>query len=120
LQQLLDERDDARRPLESRLEAIVWLALRRSGVRMPTRQHWVSAPSGRYRLDFAWPDCKLALECDGWQHHGDRAAFGKDRERLSELVALGWRVLLVTWHVATKTPDRVARWVERSLAQRAA
>src|SRR5262249_36814710 len=107
-------------PLESRLEAKVWLTLRRSGLPAPARQHWVTAPSGRYRLDFAWLPQKLALECDGWEHHNSRAAFGKDRERLSELVSLGWRLLLVTWQVATREPERVVRWVERALAPSAA
>jgi very-short-patch-repair endonuclease len=119
LERLLDERADAR-PLESSLEAKVWITLRRSGVRTPVRQHWVSAPSGRYRLDFAWPDCKLGLECDGWEHHGGRAAFGKDRERLSELASLGWRILVVTWEVATRSPQRVVRWAESALSGAAA
>ena len=95
---LLERRGDGR-PLESTLEGKVWLLLQRSGVRLPARQHWVHTTGGRYRLDFAWPDRKLGLEADSWEHHGDRVAFGKDRERLSEMVALGWRVLLVTWDI---------------------
>ena len=59
---------------------------------------------------------KLALECDGWEHHGTRLAFGKDRERLSEMVATGWRVLVVTWDVGTRQPRQVVRWVEMALA----
>jgi very-short-patch-repair endonuclease len=118
VERLLEERDGA--PLESRLEAKVWLALRRSNIRVPVRQYWITAPGGRYRLDFAWPDCKVALECDGWAHHGTRAAFGKDRARLSDLVSLGWRVLVVTWDVATKSPERLVRWVDSALTQAAA
>ena len=60
------------RPLESRLEGKVWLLLSRSRLPRPHRQHWVTAPGGRYRLDFAWPERKLGLECDGWAAHGDR------------------------------------------------
>ena len=115
LEQLLEHRGDGR-PLESALEGKVWLLLSRSRVPRPARQHWVATAGGRYRLDFAWPDRKLGLECDGWEAHGDRVAFGKDRERLSEMVALGWRVLLVTWDVGTRQPQRVMRWVETALA----
>jgi very-short-patch-repair endonuclease len=115
LEQLLGRRGDGR-PLESVLEGKVWLLLERSGLPLPARQHWVTTTDGRYRLDFAWPDRKLALECDGWQQHGDRIAFGKDRDRLSELVASGWRVLLVTWDAGTRRPKRVVRWVELALA----
>ena len=71
---------------------------------------------GRYRLDFAWPDRKLGLECDSWEHHGDRVAFGKDRERLSEMVALGWRVLLVTWDIGTRQPRASSDGSEMALA----
>jgi very-short-patch-repair endonuclease len=115
LERLLERRGDGR-PLESTLEGKVWLLLQRSGVRLPARQHWVTTTGGRYRLDFAWPDRKLGLEADSWKHHGDRVAFGKDRERLSEMVAIGWRVLLVTWDVGTRQPKRVVRWVEMALA----
>ena len=115
LEALLGQRGDGR-PLESRLEGKVWLLLSRSRLPRPARQHWVATAGGRYRLDFAWPDRKLGLECDGWEAHGTRAAFGKDRERLSEMVATGWRVLLVTWEVGTRQPLRVVRWVEMALA----
>jgi very-short-patch-repair endonuclease len=119
LQHLLEQRGDGR-PLESRLEAKVWLLLSRSRLPRPARQHWVTTAGGRYRLDFAWPDRKLGLECDGWEAHGTRSAFGKDRARLSEMVSTGWRVLLVTWEVSTRDPRRVLRWVESSLEQPAA
>jgi very-short-patch-repair endonuclease len=112
---LLDERGDGG-PLESVLEAKVWQLLVTTSLPRPVRQHWITTPSGRYRLDFAWPERKLALECDGWEHHGGTTAFGKDRERLSELVSIGWRVLLVTWHMGARQPQRVARWVELALA----
>jgi very-short-patch-repair endonuclease len=115
LASLLERRGDGR-PLESTLEGKVWLLFSRSALPLPARQHWVETPGGRYRLDFAWPDRKLGLEADSWEHHGDRVAFGKDRERLSEMVAMGWRVLLVTWDVGTRQPQRVVRWVETALA----
>lgn len=115
LASLLERRGDDR-PLESTLESKVWLLSTRSGLPRPARQHWVTTAGGRYRLDFAWPSRKLTLECDGWEHHGTRLAFGKDRERLSEMVATGWRVLVVTWDVGTRQPRRVVRWVEMALA----
>jgi very-short-patch-repair endonuclease len=115
LEELLERRGDGR-PLESTLEGKVWLLLTRSGLALPARQHWVATAGGRYRLDFAWPDRKLALECDGWEHHGSHVAFGKDRERLSDMVAMGWRVLVVTWDIGTRQPRRVVRWVEMALA----
>jgi hypothetical protein len=48
---------------------------------------------GRYRLDFANLETKTAVEIDGYEYHGDRQAFRRDRKRDRELMADGWRVL---------------------------
>jgi very-short-patch-repair endonuclease len=117
LRRLFAERDVA--PSESVLEAKVWLLLSRSPLPRPVRQHWVDTPAGRYRFDFAWPAAHVALECDGWEHHGGRAAFGKDRARLSEVASSGWRTLIATWEIVTRDPRRVLRWVDSSLANAA-
>lgn len=102
--------------LESALEAKVWLVVQRSGVPRPRRQHWVSLPGGRYRLDFAWPEQKVGLECDGWENHGPRSAFDPDRARLAEFAAARWRVLPVTWRACTREPERVERWLRDAVA----
>jgi very-short-patch-repair endonuclease len=52
---------------------------------------------GRFvaRVDFAWPEQKVALEYDGlW--HAEAGRFAKDRQRLNRLQAAGWRVVFVT------------------------
>ena len=47
------------------------------------------------RVDFAWPEQRLALEYDGlW--HAEPGQFAADRARLNRLLAAGWRVLFVT------------------------
>jgi len=102
--------------LESVLEAKVWLLVRRCGVPLPRRQFWVALPGGRYRLDFAWPDRRVAIECDGWEHHGRRSAFAPDRARLAEFAAARWRILPVTWNACTKEPERVERWLRDALS----
>jgi very-short-patch-repair endonuclease len=101
--------------LESQLEARVWLLLQRSGLPLPQRQYWVSLAGRRYRLDFAWPELRVGLECDGWEHHGRRSAFAPDRARLAEFASARWHVLPVTWQAVTKEPERVERWVRRAL-----
>ncbi len=105
--------------LESTLEAKVWLLVERSGVPVPRRQFWVSLPGGRYRLDFAWPEQKVGLECDGWEHHGTRSAFSPDRARLAEFAAARWRILPVTWTTCTREPARVERWLRDALSEAA-
>jgi len=47
------------------------------------------------RVDFAWPDKKVAVEYDGlW--HAEPGQFARDRRRLNRLRAAGWRVVFVT------------------------
>jgi very-short-patch-repair endonuclease len=101
--------------LESTLEVEVWLLLRRTGLALPRRQFWVALAGGRYRLDFAWPEQRIGLECDGSEHHGRRSAFAPDRARLAEFAAARWQILPVTWHACTREPERVERWLRTAL-----
>ena len=50
--------------------------------------------AGRYRLDFAWPEVKIALEADGWYHRSPEGA-ANDRRRDSWLRSEGWLVFRV-------------------------
>jgi very-short-patch-repair endonuclease len=99
------------RPLESRLEVRMARLLRRSGLPSPERQH----PVGRYRLDFAWPARLVACECDGFEHHGHRLAWKRDRARVAALEAAGWRVVHVTWDDVTHRPDRTVDRINLAL-----
>jgi len=52
---------------------------------------------GRFvaRVDFGWPEHKVAVEYDGaW--HGEKGQFARDRRRLNRLRAAGWTVVFVT------------------------
>jgi very-short-patch-repair endonuclease len=81
----------------------------------PEAQYWING----YRADFAWPADKLIAEVDDWETHGTRTAFEKDRERLQELAAQGWRVVPFTYRQITTDPERV-RTILRSLLLSAA
>lgn len=48
---------------------------------------------GRYRLDFAFPAIKLAVEIDGIEFHGSQFAFIRDRKRTRFLESKGWRIM---------------------------
>lgn len=50
-----------------------------------------------YWLDIAFERERLALEVDGFEHHGTWQAFQDDRRRQNRLVAHGWRVVRFTW-----------------------
>ena len=79
-------------PQETRLR----LLLLRSRLPAPVAQYRVrNGDRAVARVDFAWPEQRIALEYDGpW--HGESAQFAKDRRRLNRLTAAGWRVIFVT------------------------
>jgi very-short-patch-repair endonuclease len=114
---LLDGRGDGR-PLESALEAMVWRLIVESGVHLPLRQFWVTAAGRRYRLDFAWPDLKIAVECDGQGHHGD-SRWNPDRARLADLASIEWRVMPITWDACIHERERVIARLKRAVPRAA-
>ncbi|MDT0275732.1 endonuclease domain-containing protein [Blastococcus goldschmidtiae] len=82
----------AQSPQETRLR----LLMHRHGVPPPVAQYRVMVRD-RFvaRVDFAWPERRLAVEYDGaW--HGEPAQLGRDRHRLNRLRAAGWQVVFVT------------------------
>jgi very-short-patch-repair endonuclease len=107
LRRLLAQRDEA--PAGSRLEVRVWRLLRGAGLR-PVRQYAVRCEGRRFRLDFAWPNLKVAVEAEGFVAHGGRVAHVADRRRLAALVAAGWSIVPVTWDDCTTEP---AVFIER-------
>ncbi|HUF85714.1 MAG TPA: DUF559 domain-containing protein [Acidimicrobiia bacterium] len=116
---LLDERGKGAAPLEYPLEVKTWRLLKTSGLPMPVRQHQVRINGRTYRIDFAWPDRKVALECDGYESHGGRVAFRRDRRKLAALGAAGWLVIPATWEDITRHPNDKLREVRAALAQAA-
>jgi very-short-patch-repair endonuclease len=102
IRRLLEVQTSGDRALESRLEVKLARLLRKSSLPKPEHQYRV----GRFRLDFAWPRLRLGCECDGFEHHGARLAWKRDRGRLAEIEAMGWRVVQVTWDDVTLQPDR--------------
>jgi very-short-patch-repair endonuclease len=99
------------RALESWLEVKLARLLRRSSLPAPVRQH----PVGRYRLDFAWPALGVACECDGFEHHGSRLAWKRDRRRLAAIEAAGWRIVHLTWDDVTREPEQTCNRLALSL-----
>ncbi len=87
----------------------------------PVRQFRVEFPATEHRssrpafLDFAWPDVRVWLECDGWATHGTPAALDADLDRQNELVLLGWSPVRFAWARLRDEPDRVARQIRAAL-----
>jgi very-short-patch-repair endonuclease len=83
-------------PGDSDLEMRFVRAIVAAGLPEPQLQHRVALGNRRCRIDLAYPDLKIAVEIDGWEHHRSRTAFDDDRARANDLVVAGWRVLRFT------------------------
>ena len=101
--------------IESDLETLLVRLLRQAGLPEPARQVDVTAGSRHFRLDFAYVDHRIAVECDGFATHGTRAAFEDDRLRQNLLVLEGWTILRFTWRQIVSRPDEVVIQVRAAL-----
>ena len=69
-----------------------------------------------HEVDFLWPDQRLVVEVDGYQFHGHRQRFERDRRRDQQLVAAGYRVVRVTWIQLRDEPIAVITSIAQALA----
>lgn len=93
-------------PRESPLEERLAVLLRDRGYPSPVTQLGVEIDKRFYRLDFAYPDRKIAIEADGRQHK-DPVHARSDRQRDADLATEGWTTLRFTWADIVKNPSVV-------------
>src|SRR5688572_18089521 len=75
----------------SQIEELLVLHLKATKLPMPTREHRFHGERG-WRFDFAWPDRKIAVECEGGCHRID-GRFQRDIEKYNAAQLDGWVVL---------------------------
>lgn len=94
---------------------LLWAAVR---ARWPQAQREMTdVVSGRrYRLDIGFREERLAIEVDGFAHHGKYVAdFRRDRQRQNELVIAGWRVLRFSAGEIRKEVEACLATISRAL-----
>jgi very-short-patch-repair endonuclease len=102
-------------PFERRLLSF----LKKHELRIPERQYEIKDASNRFvaRVDFAYPDLMVAIECDGKKHHFGRSAWEHDLERQSSLAALGCKVIHISWDMLVNRPQELLRLLQEALGQ---
>lgn len=118
LVRLLAQRGNAA-AADEKLEVKLSRLMRAAGLR-PVRQLEVRIGSAKYRLDFAFPTLKVAVEGQGFGAHGGRLAHVRDGRRFADLAGAGWIVVPVTWEAVTEEPDRVVERIRSALREAAA
>ena len=101
---------------ESPLESVFFDAILSSGLPIPELQYEIR-DGERFvaRVDFAWPDERVALEMDGYEFHSGREEWERDRDRRNGITSLGWRVLHGTWREVRSARERLLARVASAL-----
>lgn len=91
--------------------------LERRRLPMAERQFVIEDQDGTFaaKVDFAYPDLKVAIECDGRKHHFGVGDWENDVVRRSKLAALGWLVIHISWHMLVHQPDEVERLIREAI-----
>ena len=78
------QKEKCESPIEHRLYSVL-----KSNGYHPTTQVKV----GRYRIDLAFENQKLAIECDGKPYHSSPNAKARDKRKDAYLRSQGWKIL---------------------------
>jgi very-short-patch-repair endonuclease len=122
LRSVLARRPPDAPPTDSDAETLFLQLARGARLPEPLRQFSVPTSDGTFRLDFAWPARRVAVEIDGAATHASREALSRDLRRqnrvLLSLAPAGWALLRFTWddlvddRFATQVTDRLREaWV---------
>jgi very-short-patch-repair endonuclease len=109
LRRLLRERSTERES-GSGLENRFLRTFLKAGLPRPVRQYEVRNREGRFiaRLDFAYPQARLAIEIDGYASHSGRKRWERDLARQNRLIVEGWRFLRFSRRDADQSSDLFA------------
>jgi hypothetical protein len=96
---------------ESPMESEARLAMIDGGLPIPELQYDIIDGNGELRrVDFAWPDQRIAVEYDGVDWHSGPEAMRRDRRRTAALLDVRWVVLAIVFEdVRYRTGEFVAR-----------
>lgn len=104
-------------PIEKALAA----AIRVDGrIPFPTAQHEVRNGDGSVLTvpDFAYPDRKIAIYCDGFAFHGNVDTLSADASKRNTLQSLGWLVLTFWGRQILRNPTRCVDEIRTALEHR--
>lgn len=113
VRQLLDIADGR---AESAMESEARLAMLDHGLPRPELQHLIRGHDGeRWRVDFAWPEARVAAEYESVDFHAGAAAMMRDRKRIAGIQETGWIVIPIVVSDVRQTPARMCARIGRHL-----
>ena len=96
--------ETSRGPTRSELEDAFVAFTERFGLPRPE----MNARVAGYEVDALFREQRVIVELDGYEFHGTRQAFEKDRERDATTLAAGYRTVRITWERLTQAAEKEA------------
>ena len=104
---------------ESAMESEARLVMIDHKLPFPVVQYEIHGHAGElWRVDFAWPEARLAAEYESIDWHSGRDAMLRDKTRLAKIQELGWTVIPIVVHDVRREPDRLANRIMTHLGRR--
>jgi len=101
---------------ESAMESEARLAMLDHGLPRPELQHVITGHDGeRWRVDFAWPEARVAAEYESVEFHSGAADMVRDRKRLAGIQETGWILIPIVASDVRRTPARMCARIRRHL-----
>jgi predicted transcriptional regulator of viral defense system len=98
----------------ARSELLFLDAIEKEGERRPVLNTWVD----EWEIDAYWEAERFAVEVDGWETHGSREAFEKDRLRQEEMKLAGIDSIRISARRIETNPEQVAKRIRTLLTRR--
>ena len=103
------------------MESEARLVMLDGGLPEPLLQHEIIDRDGRlWRVDFAWPDRRVAVEYDGFDWHSSTEALRRDRQKRAALEEIGWRTVSIVSDDVRRQGDVMVRRIDAQLMRSAA
>ena len=94
---------------ESAMESEARLVMIDHKLPLPELQYAVDGRDGElWRVDFAWPDVRVAAEYESIDWHAGRREMLRDKTRLGNLQELGWTIIPIVVDDVRREPGRLA------------
>ena len=93
---------------ESAMESEARLVMLEHGLPRPELQHLIHGRDGEcWRVDFAWPEARVAAEYESVQWHAGRVEMINDKVRFAGVQDVGWTLIPIVVADVRRTPGRL-------------
>ena len=88
------------------------------GLPLPELQYTIHGLSGeRWRVDFAWPNARVAAEYESVEWHAGRTEMLRDKARFAGVQEVGWTVVPIIVDGIRRRPERLAQRINSHLTR---